>query len=93
MAASLNERLASALGRFVEPQLGMSLAEAGAVAGVQEVPGGLEARIVLGFPIVGYEERLRRAIVVPRDLEGVMALAEWVRDLLKRAWLAIRLEE
>jgi hypothetical protein len=31
------------------------------------------------------EQRRRGAVVVPRDLEGVMALAEWLRDLLEPA--------
>ena len=73
MATSLNGRLTSALGRFVEPQLGLTLAEAGAVAGVEEGSQGLQARIVLGFPLGGYEDRLRQALDAHLAAEGIDA--------------------
>jgi ATP-binding protein involved in chromosome partitioning len=71
MATPLNDRLASALGRFVEPQLGLSLAAAGAIAGVEEGPEGPRARIVLGFPLGGYETRLREALDAHLASEGI----------------------
>ncbi len=73
MSTSLNDRLTSALGRFVEPLLGLSLAEAGAVAAVDEGPQGPRARIVLGFPLGGYEERLRSALDAHLAAEGIDA--------------------
>ena len=39
------------------------------------------------------EQRRRGAVVVPRDLEGVMALAERMRDLLEPTGNAVGLEE
>jgi ATP-binding protein involved in chromosome partitioning len=59
---ALEDRLASALGSFVEPHLGMPLAEAGAVESVTAGPQGPVARIVLGFPVGGYAESLSRAL-------------------------------
>ncbi len=52
----------SALGRYVEPHLRLSLAEAGAIESVEDGPGGLVARIMLGFPVDGYVETLRGAL-------------------------------
>ena len=49
MAPDPLERLKAALGRHVEPNLGMTLSEAGAVESVADGPGGPVARIVLGF--------------------------------------------
>jgi ATP-binding protein involved in chromosome partitioning len=69
MATSLNDRLTSVLGRFVEPHLGLSLEEAGALESVREGPEGPVARIVLGFPVGGYEAELRSA------LDGALAAA------------------
>jgi len=69
MATSLNDRLTSVLGRFVEPQLGLSLAEAGALESVTDGPGGPVVRIVLGFPVGGYETTLAEA------LDGALAAA------------------
>ena len=62
MATDPLDRLKDALGRYVEPNLGMTLAEAGAVESVSGDPGGRVARIVLGFPVGGYERQLARAL-------------------------------
>ena len=56
------ERLKTALGRHVEPNLGMTLDEAGAVESVIQGPDGPVARIVLGFPVGGYADELSRAL-------------------------------
>ncbi len=58
MATSLNDRLTTVLGRYVEPLLGLSLDEAGALESVIEGPDGPVVRIVLGFPVGGYEAAL-----------------------------------
>ena len=71
MATSLNDRLTSALGRFVEPHLGLSLAEAGAVEAVDDGPQGPQVRIALGFPLGGYEDRLRQALDAHLAAEGI----------------------
>jgi ATP-binding protein involved in chromosome partitioning len=55
-------RLKNALGRYVEPNLGMTLEEAGAVKSVAAGPDGPVARIVLGFPVAGYESELAQAL-------------------------------
>jgi len=62
MATSLNDRLTSVLGRFVEPNLGLSLAEAGALESVAEGPDAPTVRIVLGFPVGGYQAELAAAL-------------------------------
>ena len=62
MAPDPLDRLKNALGRYVEPNLGMTLAEAGAVQSVSGSPEGPVARIVLGFPVGGYESALARAL-------------------------------
>jgi ATP-binding protein involved in chromosome partitioning len=71
MATSPLDRLASALGRYVEPNLGLSLADAGAVESVIEGPRGPVARIVLGFPVGGYAATLGAALDAHLAAEGV----------------------
>jgi ATP-binding protein involved in chromosome partitioning len=61
MTTGPEERLKLALGRHVEPHLQMTLAEAGAIESVAAGPSGLVARIVLGFPVGGYEKALERS--------------------------------
>ena len=73
MATPLNGRLTSALGGYVEPKLGLSLAEAGAIESVDDGPQGLLVRIVLGFPLGGYEDRLRQALDAHLAAEGIDA--------------------
>jgi ATP-binding protein involved in chromosome partitioning len=67
--ATLNA-LTSALGAYVDPYAGQSLAEAQAVREVKPgTDGGYTARIVLGFPVGGYQKELSEALV--RHLAGV----------------------
>ncbi len=72
------DRLSSALGRYVEPNLGMSLAEAGAVEAVTEDPRGPVVRIALGFPVGGgFAEALGRALEAHLAAEGIEASPAW----------------
>jgi ATP-binding protein involved in chromosome partitioning len=65
--------LKTALGRYLEPNLGMTLADAGAIESVIPGPQGPVVRIVLGFPVGGYEDALSRAL-------DAMLAAEGIRD-------------
>jgi ATP-binding protein involved in chromosome partitioning len=57
------DALRAALGAYVEPYAGQSLADAQAVREVKARPeGGYTARIVLGFPVGGYEKELTEAL-------------------------------
>jgi len=57
------DALRAALGTYVEPYAGQSLADAQAVRDVKAHPeGGFTARIVLGFPVGGYREELTDAL-------------------------------
>jgi len=71
MATSLNDRLTSVLGRYVEPHLGLSLTEAGALEPVTQGPSGPIVRIVLGFPVGGYEATLRAALDAELAAAGI----------------------
>ncbi len=62
MPTGLQDRLGNALGSYVEPHLGMSLADAGAVESIAEDGNGAVVDIVLGFPAGGYAETLARAL-------------------------------
>jgi ATP-binding protein involved in chromosome partitioning len=68
------DALRTALGTYVEPYAGQSLADAQAVQDVKARPeGGYTARIVLGFPIGGYEMALTEALsrhVAAAGLQG-----------------------
>src|ERR1700758_3968283 len=51
--------LTTALGAYVDPYAGQSLADAQAVREVKPAAGGgFTARIVLGFPVGGYQKEL-----------------------------------
>jgi ATP-binding protein involved in chromosome partitioning len=65
--------LKTALGRYLEPNLGMTLADAGAIESVIPGPQGPVVRIALGFPVGGYEDALSRAL-------DAMLAAEGIRD-------------
>jgi ATP-binding protein involved in chromosome partitioning len=71
MATSPLDLLASALGRYVDPNLGMPLADAGAVESVTAGPLGPVARIVLGYPVGSYAGTLEAALDAHLDAEGV----------------------
>ena len=73
MTTGLAERLQRVLGRYVEPNLGMSLDDAGAIESVTEGPNGPVVRIVLGFPVGGYEESLGQALDAELASAGIEA--------------------
>jgi ATP-binding protein involved in chromosome partitioning len=73
MAIGTQDWLASALGHYVEPNLGMRLADAGAIESVASGPHGPIVRIVLGFPVGGYVETLQRALDAHLAATGVEA--------------------
>jgi ATP-binding protein involved in chromosome partitioning len=73
MATGSPGALQAALGCYVEPNLGMTLAEAGAVESVADGPSGPVARIVLGFPVGGYADTLARALDAHLVAAGVEA--------------------
>ncbi len=73
MTTGLAERLQRVLGRYVEPNLGMSLDDAGAIESVTEGPNGPVVRLVLGFPVGGYEETLGRALDAELATAGIEA--------------------
>ncbi len=74
MSTGPQDRLKSALADYVEPQLGMTLADAGAIESVAAVRGGLVARIVLGFPVEGYVETLSQALEAHLAAAGIDAM-------------------
>jgi ATP-binding protein involved in chromosome partitioning len=58
------DALRTALGAYIDPYAGQSLADAQAVREVKAAPnGGYAARIVLGFPVRGYQKELTEALV------------------------------
>src|SRR5207244_5349432 len=87
------------VGVEVEAHLGASLAVADQLqeiaVGIEEVEALVIAPVDGGVVrnLMGGEEALGGLVLVPRDLEGVMALAERVLDLLEAARGAVRLEE
>ncbi len=54
--------LRAAVDGFIEPLLGVTLQEAGAVRGLRLADGGLSVEIVLGFPITGYAPQFQAAL-------------------------------
>ena len=72
MAPDPLDRLKAALGRHLEPNLGMTLLEAGAIESVVAGADGPVARIVLGFPVGGYEDALGRTLDATLAAEGVL---------------------
>ncbi|HEY8266593.1 MAG TPA: iron-sulfur cluster carrier protein ApbC [Steroidobacteraceae bacterium] len=71
MTTGLAERLQRVLGHYFEPNLGMSLDDAGAIESVTEGPNGPVVRLVLGFPVGGYEETLGRALDAELATAGI----------------------
>jgi ATP-binding protein involved in chromosome partitioning len=58
------DALRTALGSYVDPYAGQSLADAQAVREVKAAAnGGYAARIVLGFPVGGYQKELSEALL------------------------------
>ena len=54
--------LRSTIESYADPYLHQTLREAGALRGLTAVEGGYAARIVLGFPVGGYQEELAEQI-------------------------------
>jgi ATP-binding protein involved in chromosome partitioning len=78
MATSLNDRLTSVLGRYIEPHLGLSLADAAALESVTAGPRGPVVGLVLGFPVGGYEKTLRAALDAELAAAGIEERPEYV---------------
>ncbi len=75
MTAGQDDRLRAALEQFVEPNLGLTLAAAGAIESVEAIATGAVVKIVLGFPVGGYLPELTAALTahvaaagLPREL-------------------------
>jgi ATP-binding protein involved in chromosome partitioning len=69
--------LRDAVDGFVEPLMGVTLAEAGAVRGLVIGDGMLAVEIVLGFPVGGYEAPFKEALAAhlqSRGYEGALQL-------------------
>jgi ATP-binding protein involved in chromosome partitioning len=77
MSTGPEDRLRAALGDYVEPHLGMRLADAGAIESVEAGPQGAVVRIVLGFPVAGYAEELSRALDAQLAAAGVPERPAW----------------
>jgi ATP-binding protein involved in chromosome partitioning len=75
MPSGTLESLENALGSYVEPHLGMSLADAGAIEAVVAGSPRPVARIVLGFPVAGYVETLSRGLDAHLATAGIEAPA------------------
>jgi len=77
MSTGLQDRLESVLGSYVDPHLGMSLADAGAVESIAEGRDGAVVEIVLGFPVGGYAETLSRALDEALARAGIEARPQY----------------
>ncbi len=73
MSRGLQQRLRDALAHYVEPQLGVTLADAGAIESVDVDDGRAVVRLVLGFPVEGYREQLGRALQAWLEQAGIDA--------------------
>jgi ATP-binding protein involved in chromosome partitioning len=74
----LNETaLRTATDSFVEPLMGITLGEAGAIQGLSLADGALSVEVVLGFPVGGYEPVFREALAAhlrEQGFEGALRL-------------------
>jgi ATP-binding protein involved in chromosome partitioning len=65
----------TALGAYVDPYTGQSLADAQAIREVKPAAdGGYAVRIALGFPVGGYQDELREALTDHLAAAGINAL-------------------
>ena len=75
---SILNALRNALGTYVDPYAGQSLAQAQAIRDVQAVAGGgFTARIALGFPVGGYQRELGEALarhIAAAGIQGPLAV-------------------
>jgi ATP-binding protein involved in chromosome partitioning len=62
MPAPIETDLRSAIESFVEPLLGISLGEAGAVRAIVVGEGSATAQVTLGFPVGGYEAAFQASL-------------------------------
>jgi ATP-binding protein involved in chromosome partitioning len=69
----LTDKVRVALEAYVDPYLGESLGAASAVRDVGRSGQGFEARLVLGFPVGGYQAELRAALVEALAGAGINA--------------------
>jgi ATP-binding protein involved in chromosome partitioning len=75
MSSEKPSALKSTLEAYVEPHLGLTLAEAGAIESLREDAQGCHARVVLGFPVGGYRETLAAALAASLAAAGLPPLA------------------
>ena len=73
MPSGPESRLRAALDQYVEPNSGLTLAAAGALESVETTPAGLLAKIVLGFPVEGYQNELATALAGVAAGAGIAA--------------------
>ncbi len=71
MAQGPADRLREALLGYVEPNLGQTLGDAGAIESVVAGSKGLTVRLALGFPVGGYRETIEAALVAHACAAGV----------------------
>jgi hypothetical protein len=71
MSTGPEDSLKLALGRHVDPYLGLTLAEAGAIESVESGPDGLVARIALGYPVGGIVDLLERSFDATLAAAGI----------------------
>jgi ATP-binding protein involved in chromosome partitioning len=65
------DALRAALDTYIDPYLAESLAKAKAVREVGSSAAGCQARIVLGFPVGGYQDELRAALAAHLAAAGI----------------------
>ena len=71
MSSGPESRLRVALEQYVEPNSGLTLGAAGALESVEMTPAGLLARIVLGFPVEGYQGEFASALADQAAAAGI----------------------
>ena len=71
MAQGPADRLRDALLGYVEPNLGLTLGNAGAIESVVAGSGGLAVRLVLGFPVGGYRETIVAELAAHAQAVGI----------------------
>ena len=71
MAHGPADRLREALLGYVEPNLGLTLADAGAIESAVAGSDGLAVRLVLGFPVGGYREMIAAALAAHAQAAGI----------------------
>ena len=80
--------LEAEIGRYFEPNLRQTLAEARAVRAVLPTPAGLRVTLELGFPVGGYRETLAAALM--RHLAEAGLAPDLIDELTRTGILADR---